>query len=472
MDGADGKRTIVPDPNLAPILKRMFEWYATGKYSLKQLAQMARAEGLVYRKSGDPVPVSTVHKMLRNRIYSGDFDFDGATYRGAYQPIVSRELWEEVQGRLDGRGTKKTRRVKDQFAFSGLVTCGHCGCALVGEEKKGRYIYYHCTGYKGKCPEPYTRAEVLAKEFTRLLKGISFSDEVLAWVTQALRESHRDERRFHEDAIAKLQHEHRRIQDRIDVEFFDRKAAEFRAEQCRIMRDIDAHQSANQSYVEEGIRLLELAHNAHRLFENQPPAEERKRLDFVVSNCTWKDGELRAEYRQPFDVLALAVAADEGAKEVGATISAKNEIWLPGEDSNHDSRLQRPLSCHWTTGEWRGRDPPTASVAEGGLPVGAGRAVQPGFVGAAAQVEDAGLGLVDDRRCIRRSPCAGVARGAEPVFEGVLAGDGFSSGGFGAGAAAGVAAIGVGLFVGGHEKWKSGRRKPNWGPAAQEPGLR
>jgi hypothetical protein len=35
--------------------------------------------------------------------------------------------------------------------------CGHCGCALVAEKKKGRYVYYHCTG---KCFEPYTREEV------------------------------------------------------------------------------------------------------------------------------------------------------------------------------------------------------------------------------------------------------------------------------------------------------------------------
>ena len=43
-----------------------------------------------------------------------------------------------------------------------------------------------------------------------------------------------------------------KLDGRIDDEFFDRKAAEFRAEQCRIMRDIDAHQVANQSYIEEG----------------------------------------------------------------------------------------------------------------------------------------------------------------------------------------------------------------------------
>ena len=167
VDGANGKRTIVPDSNLAPVITRMFEQYATGKFSLKQMAKTARADGLAYRKSGDMVPTSTVHKILRNRIYCGDFDFDGTTYHGTYEPVVSRELWDQVQAILDGRGAKKTRKMKEQFAFSGLITCGHCGCAMVGEIKKGRYIYYHCTGFKGKCPEPYTREQVLeARRFS------------------------------------------------------------------------------------------------------------------------------------------------------------------------------------------------------------------------------------------------------------------------------------------------------------------
>jgi hypothetical protein len=188
--------------------------------------------------------------------------------------------------------------------------------------KKGRYIYYHCTGYKGKCPEPYIREEVLEGKFAELLKGISFGDQVLGWVTQALRESHQDQKKFHEEAIAKLQKEHKRIQDRIeamymdkldgriDTDFFDRKTAESRSEQCRLLRDIEAHQVANRSYIEEGIQLLELAHRAHQLFESQPPAEKRKLLDFVLSNCTWKNGDLTAEYRQPFDLIAAAAQAD------------------------------------------------------------------------------------------------------------------------------------------------------------------
>jgi hypothetical protein len=156
---------------------------------------------------------------------------------------------------------------------------------MVGEIKKGRYVYYHCTGYRGKCPEPYTKEEeVLDREFSELLKRISFSDDVLSWVTDALRQSHKDEKAFHDEAIAKLKREHRRIQDRVDImytdrldgridsEFFDRKAAEFRSEQARLMGDVQAHQSANQSYVEVGVRILQLAHDAHRLFESVEPA--------------------------------------------------------------------------------------------------------------------------------------------------------------------------------------------------------
>jgi hypothetical protein len=84
----------------------------------------------------------------------GDFEWDGCVYRGSHEPTVGRELWERVQEVLDARHAKKLRVAKHNFAFSGLITCGHCGCALVGEIKKGRYIYYHCTGYKGKYDEP------------------------------------------------------------------------------------------------------------------------------------------------------------------------------------------------------------------------------------------------------------------------------------------------------------------------------
>ena len=215
---------------------------------------------------------------------------------------MSRELWERVQDVLDGRHAKRHRRAKHEFAFSGLIECGHCGCAIVAEIKKQRYVYYHCTGYKGKCDEPYVREEVLEQQFADLLGRLTFDDEVLDWVREALRQSHADEKRDHEEAIARLQAQYDRLQNRlhamyvdkldgrIDTAFFDRMSAEWRAEQDRCLPTIEQHQSADQSYLEEGVRILELARNSRRLFEKQEPREKRRLLNFVVSNCTWKDG--------------------------------------------------------------------------------------------------------------------------------------------------------------------------------------
>src|ERR1019366_1965231 len=121
--GPAGKRVVEPDPVLATIITRMFEWYASGQYSLVQVTKMAQAEGMVFRKSNDPVPKATVHKILRNRIYTGKFDWDGKTYSGVHVPLVTSDLWEHVQAVLDRRFANRHRKVKHDFAFSGLISC-------------------------------------------------------------------------------------------------------------------------------------------------------------------------------------------------------------------------------------------------------------------------------------------------------------------------------------------------------------
>jgi hypothetical protein len=191
-----------------------------------------------------------------------------------------------------------------------------CGCSIVGEIKKRRYVYCHCTGFKGRCDEPYVREEVIEQRFTDLLGRLSFDDEVLEWVHEALDASHADERREHEEAIKRLRSEYDRLQNRIHAMYVDkldgRSTASFSSE-CRVsgarcQRDIERHQTADQSYLEEGVRILELAQNAQRLFERQEPREKRRLLNFLVSNCSWKGGELTIVLRQPFDLLAETVA--------------------------------------------------------------------------------------------------------------------------------------------------------------------
>ena len=90
-DGANGKRTIVPDPALAPLVRRLYELCATGKNSMKELAAMAQSEHLTRGR--------TVNKILRNRVYSGEFEWRGEKYTAAYEAIIPRDLWMAAQAR-------------------------------------------------------------------------------------------------------------------------------------------------------------------------------------------------------------------------------------------------------------------------------------------------------------------------------------------------------------------------------------
>jgi len=270
--GPDGKKVIATDPAIAPLIAKLFEWYARGDISLKEAARKGQAAGLAYPKSGAKVPVSTVHTILRNRLYTGWFEWNGKLIQGQHEALVPVELWERVQDVIDGRFSNNTRRGRRDFAFSGLISCKQCGCAVVGEMKKQRYVYYHCTGYADKCQgnpascrRKYAREEALEAQFTELLGRLKFDDEVLEWVRDALHASHADERQEHEEAIRRHQVERKRLQERInamyvdkldgvvDTAFFEKMSTQWRDEQNRCLREIERHQSADQSYMEEGV---------------------------------------------------------------------------------------------------------------------------------------------------------------------------------------------------------------------------
>jgi hypothetical protein len=100
-------------------------------------------------------------------------------------------------------------------------------------------------------------------------------------------------------------------------------------EQEHCLRDIERYQSADQSYLEDGMRLIELAQNAQRLFAKQNAREKRRLLNFLVSNRSWRDGELTATLRQPFDIIAETKAIDAKRKTAGDVSNGLSEIWLP-----------------------------------------------------------------------------------------------------------------------------------------------
>jgi site-specific DNA recombinase len=147
-------RTIEVHPENASTAKRIFELYATGQYSLLELRAAVRKE------TGKTLV--NLNTMLRNPFYVGQFVWSGKTYLGTQPRLITNELFERVQDILTGRNKRKCR--KHNFAFRGLLSCAEDNCAMTAEVQKGKYIYYRCSGYRGKCSTPYFREEEISQK--------------------------------------------------------------------------------------------------------------------------------------------------------------------------------------------------------------------------------------------------------------------------------------------------------------------
>jgi site-specific DNA recombinase len=336
------KRGIIPDPERASLVRRCYELYATGCYSMRALAKWALENGLRFRKSGKPVNKATLNVILHNPIYYGGFMWNGRMYAGSHEAIVSVDLWQRVQEVAAGRYAQRHRVVKHDLAFAGLMRCGHCGCAMVGEIKKERYVYYHCSRGKGKCPENgYAREEVIEAQFTGAIRRIILPPDLVDWAAQVLSESQRDATQIQTEAIQRLKAEHTRVQKRLDemyldkldrritVDDYERRAGEWNGNLQKLARQIrEKEEATSPEHVIDAIELLKLAKNAGNLFEKQSAKEKGRLLKLVLSNSTWKDGKLTVTYRQPFDLFdTWRKQMEENSVNEGVK-NGRNEIWL------------------------------------------------------------------------------------------------------------------------------------------------
>jgi hypothetical protein len=177
----------------------------------------------------------------------------------------------------------------------------------------------------------------------------------LDWVVRALQESCSDEKREHSDAIARIQAEWDRLQKRIDAMYLDkldgridegfyrRTRMQWREEQERCERDIERHRAADDSYMDQGIQLLNLAQNARQLFMAQPAKEKRRLLNFLLSNCTWQPGTLAVEYKEPFHMLAETVAAAARVEAAEGAEMAQKQVWLWAQSATNPSLAKFPV---------------------------------------------------------------------------------------------------------------------------------
>ena len=172
-------KRIVPDENIAPLIKKTFEAYATGNFTLRELRDKFNALGLK-RKSGKELAVSNYQKLLKNPIYTGLMKYNGEIFEGKHEPIISKKLFDSVQEVMMRKSKPKSRGLKP-FLYRGFFRCGECGCFITTETQKG-HNYLRCTKRKNPCTQKYTREEIITSEIQKEIKKVSLPDDWASWM--------------------------------------------------------------------------------------------------------------------------------------------------------------------------------------------------------------------------------------------------------------------------------------------------
>ncbi|MBS1707761.1 MAG: recombinase family protein [Armatimonadetes bacterium] len=336
------RKVIVPDPARASLVRDLFLAYAGGGHSLSTLTKLARESGLTSKK-GLPLNKSAVDQLLRHPAYCGVLRWNGKETIGVHEPLVSKEVWDEVQRVRDGRGPRKTGYGTMPFAYRGLVRC-KCGKVMTGELKKGKYVYYHCTGERAAlCGRPYVAEGKITDAFVELLKRLSVPPDMLPWIQDGLREADKDRRRQRESGEKTIRHELSKIKNRLERLYLDKVEGEvsesfyretrtkWEARTTELQLQLASIDRAEPAAVDGAMRVLELASTAHLKFKEATSEQKRELLLCLLSNCTWEDGQLTVELHEFFDLmLGLAESVtktDAGEQRIGASVAKKVDWW-------------------------------------------------------------------------------------------------------------------------------------------------
>ena len=164
--------SLLEDRNRGPLLKTLFEDYASGKHTQVGALRRATRKGLRSKKGNE---IKHIRQILTNPAYAGYLEDPrtGELLRGDWTPLVSETLFEKVRTVLDTQGKRPTphNRDNEDFPLKSTVKCQECGANFTGAWSRGKsksYAYYRCF----RCGEISVRKEKLEQAFMQLLGSL------------------------------------------------------------------------------------------------------------------------------------------------------------------------------------------------------------------------------------------------------------------------------------------------------------
>ena len=300
-------RTVQRPSEDAPLVRQTFKLAATGRYTLRTLSEEMARRGLLL--GGRAVPTSAMHRLLHNPYYTGVIVWQGKTYVGSHDPVVSTRLFDEVQAAISRPLKQFTKQRRHHPLFQGLVVCSSCGGLLVWETQKSHWY--------GKCPKPracsrqrFIREEAVEQQVVQCLTGLkSPRTGLLRWLRDGLEATVNEETHSREQAMKAVTDANNRLkakervlyEDRLDgrvsAEAYDSIAGKLRAELADLAQQSRALEVEEDSHIERSLTFVELTQHAAAEYQQSRDVTRKRELIMTICKGLVLDGEvLRPEY--------------------------------------------------------------------------------------------------------------------------------------------------------------------------------
>ena len=367
----DGRkvRTIGLDEDRAQLIAQAFDWMDTGRYTLESLHQQVVKAGLTTRAERNrperPISRNQLHRILRDRYYTGQVEFEGEWIEGLHEAIVAKTRFERVQRILDSHSGSGTRQRRHNHYLKGTIRCHRCKHRLMvlrSEGNGGVYFYFFCRGRQLKvCDLPYMLVEDAERAVERHYMGRHFAPELVEVVRERFTAALDNEVAALGQVKAALRGRLAQIDQQEDAYLalvgnpkWPQSKLEAKIETLRAERDaVETDLTKTTAELDVGRQVIALAleflADPYALYQALSPTG-RRLLNAIFFGSLSLDVELddvrvaRGTPREPFKAL---LAAQEQAAEVDAGVRAYGRF-------SGNLSIKELADCLWPDNESRG----------------------------------------------------------------------------------------------------------------------
>ena len=353
-----GLREIHKDPERFQLVRNMWDLMLTGAYTPSSIEKIVNEQWSMTTLNNRRIARSTIYSIFTNIFYTGRFEFDGEEYEGNHEAMVGLDEFNKVQKILGGNG--RPRPKSHDFAFTGVMKCGECGCAITAQVKKG-HTYYHCTRRKPSvnCSQKsYIREEELESQIAEEIESITILPEFKDWALKALnemndielenqgtvKENHRKQLSEQEEQLGELTK--MRYRQLIDDEEYLQQKQSLQSNINKIKEELEETERRSDNWHELTERTFEFATYALHHFKTGSLDKKREILLGLGQNFTLTDKKLALESSIMFSPIKKSYSEIENKyqhvrttnygskKEKDAALASIKSDWLRGADSN------------------------------------------------------------------------------------------------------------------------------------------